>query len=131
MFTISVISTARKSANFLTRDVGIRSNDEDFEGPSLMTATVSRTVSPTKEDKGGNSNGVSAAGWQQRAGSSMDWMLANLVVNWPLNRSTSSCRESWWGSLRRLLDEKEINHPEERFLTKRFAYYFIEVGRLR
>jgi hypothetical protein len=68
---------------------------------------------------------VSAAGWQQRAASSLDRMLVTLVVNWPLNRYTSSCRKF----KARFLDEKGINHLEELFLSERFVDFLIYVGR--
>lgn len=70
----SVIGTARKLANFLTREVGIGSRDEDFEGQSLMRATISGTVTRTKEDKGGSVSGRVAA------------TSSIKHVNWPLNR---------------------------------------------
>jgi len=61
-FTMAAIGTARYSANFLRREVGIGSREEDLEGHSLIRETISGTVTLTNEEKGGTFSGESAAG---------------------------------------------------------------------
>jgi hypothetical protein len=60
-----VIGIARTSANFLRREVGIGSREEDLEGHSLMREDISPADTHSKKEKGGIFLGTSVVEEQE------------------------------------------------------------------